>query len=611
MGYKKNDKSSFEQAELSVLKTLSEQKELNISYTKGNYPVHNLQGKNLFIPEQSLSTLGNYKQIIRGMIDSSAFRLRYHSEKIQQKFKSEQKTVQTIFEACEEVRTDIIGSNQLEGTAKNILAKASYQITSDPKILLDGDNEAPPIETILPLIVRESLTNKKLDYNARIEELMAQWGGLLETKVRKFIPDLKNKIYDQEEFSRAVMNMVKSINMADLDYKENEEKSDNPESKENQSDNNDKNNDEEKEKNLATQSEKNLARKKMDAEYAIEPDEKSKKKEKSDNFEEVGYKPNPHNNLDNSANHYKTYTTKYDQIIRAEELCDHEEIINLRKQLDIKLTKVKNINRKYINLFLRKLFSQQNRTWSYNLEEGLIDSRKLPILLANPCYLEYYKQEKEAENKNTIVTLLLDNSGSMRGRPITVAAISAEILARTLENFGIKVEILGFTTVEWKGGQSRKEWLHNNSPERPGRLNDLRHIIYKSAETPWRKARANLGVMLKEGILKENIDGEAVIWACNRLAMRQQSRRILMVISDGAPVDDSTISSNSALYLDSHLKHVTHTIETRSDIEMVAIGIGHDVSKYYSNAVTIKDVEELGNTMFQELTKLFDKKKAA
>jgi cobaltochelatase CobT len=303
---------------------------------------------------------------------------------------------------------------------------------------------------------------------------------------------------------------------------------------------------------------------------------------------------------------YKIFTRMFDEVIPAEHIADEKELSALRKQLDQKLESVQQATKRHANTFLRRLMSQKRRRWQFNLDEGMLDSARLAQAVADPAYNYYYKQEIDVEEKDTLVTLLIDNSGSMRGRPITVAAMSADILAKTLENCGISVEVLGFTSREWKGGKSRRLWQEQNSPTHPGRLNDLRNIIYKSFHTPWRRARKNLGLMLKEGLLKENIDGEAILWACGRMTMRPEKRRILMVISDGAPVDDSTLSTNGSDYLDAHLREVIHLVEEKTDIELLAIGIGHDVTRYYQRAVTIREVDELGSVMFSQLSRVLE-----
>lgn len=303
---------------------------------------------------------------------------------------------------------------------------------------------------------------------------------------------------------------------------------------------------------------------------------------------------------------YRIFTDRFDEVVEATELCDEEELGRLRSYLDQQLVHLQGAVTKLANRLQRRLMAQQSRSWDFDQEEGLLDAARLARVIINPAHSLSYKVEKDTEFKDTVVTLLIDNSGSMRGRPISIAAISADILARTLERCGVKVEILGFTTRAWKGGQSRERWLSEGRPPHPGRLNDLRHIVYKRADEPWRRARRNLGLMMREGLLKENIDGEALLWAHNRLIGRAEERRILMVISDGAPVDDSTLSVNSGTYLERHLRQVIAWIESRSPVELIAIGIGHDVTRYYSRAVTIMDAEQLGGTMIEQLASLFD-----
>ena len=318
--------------------------------------------------------------------------------------------------------------------------------------------------------------------------------------------------------------------------------------------------------------------------------------------------PRAGHNLGTGQDRYKVFTTRFDQVEDAANLCDAEELVRLRLQLDRQLAHLQGVVSRLANRLQRRLMAQQQRTWNFDLEEGLLDASRLARIVANPMHSLSFKREKETEFRDTVVTLLIDNSGSMRGRPITIAAMTADILARTLERCAVKVEILGFTTSQWKGGQARRLWNESGKPANPGRLNDLRHIVYKAADTPWRRARRNLGLMLREGILKENIDGEALAWAHNRLAMRPEQRRILMVISDGAPVDDSTLSVTPGNYLEHHLREVISYIETQSDIQLLAIGIGHDVTRYYRRAVTLMDAEELGGAVMSQLTDLFEEK---
>jgi cobaltochelatase CobT len=599
------ENKDFEQAESSVLRTISNQKDSNVNFRQGNSLNATLRGSTLNIPQISPNLSEAQIEAIRGMVDSAALQMRYHDKSTHHKLVPKDKSSsQDIFTAAEKARVEAIGSLQMDGVAKNIQKKITYDfLNNDYETLQEG--KPPPIDQAVYLLTLEELTGNKLPEITN--ELVDKWGSLIKARSSKQLKNLKKNINNQEKFAQDILSLIKDLKLSESGspQDENKDSDDNTETDESPSQ------ESEQEEHTQPQQEAsfeesfleddNQLTKESDSEVKVKPSEQGTevKVNISNNFENDTYIP------------YKIYTNQFDQIISAENLYDEDELAYLRKQLDIKLDKLNKMNRKAANNFLRKLLSQHSKSWNFNLEYGIIDSRKLPSLIADPNYLEYFKQEKESENVNTIITLLLDNSGSMRGRPITVAAMSAEILAKTLEACGIKVEILGFTTAEWKGGESRKKWQEDGSPKNPGRLNDLRHIIYKSADTPWRKARKNLGAMLKEGVLKENIDGEAILWAFKRLSLRPEKRRILMVISDGAPVDDSTISSNSVAYLDNHLREVINAVEKKSNIELVAIGIGHDVNRYYSHAATIKDVDELENTMFEQLTEIFENSKAA
>jgi cobaltochelatase CobT len=601
-------KPIFEQAESSVLRVISGNKNSSVKFRSGNSNQAVLINDTLSLPDQSPNTILSGTQIAssRGMVDSAALQMRYHDKKTHKSHApTSNKTANMIFDAAERARVESIGSLKMSGIAKNIENKIIHDfMTGDYE---NGEDSSTPVSQAIYLLVREALTGQKPPLIAK--ELIEKWGTLIRTKAAKQLHSLSKSIDNQDEFARASLDIIKRLRISETgEFKEKEDESDEDENKsENQSP--EENNEEQSQESQPTPAAS------FDENFTATPKKVGKiimdDKVATEQGSEIKYRPNTDSFSNTEAEPYKIYTKEFDQTVRAEELYDPEELTNLRKQLDKKLAQLGNINRRAANQFLRKLLSQQSKSWDYNLEDGIIDGRKLSTLIANPNYLEYFKSEKESENNNTIVTLLVDNSGSMRGRPITVAAMSAEILAKTLEACGVKVEILGFTTVEWKGGNSRKKWIDNGSPNHSGRLNDLRHIIYKSADTPWRKSRKNLGVMLKEGILKENIDGEAIIWACRRLSMRAEKRKILMVISDGAPVDDSTISANNTAYLENHLRHVIHTIEKQSSIELVAIGIGHDVTRYYQQSVAIKEVDELENTMFEQLSEIFSKNKAA
>jgi cobaltochelatase CobT len=596
----------FEHAESSVLRAISNKSEALVNFRQGNSVNPSLNGQTLFIPNISPKHSETELAAVRGMVDSAALQMRYHDSKVHQKLAPSKGSQRDIFVASEKARFESIGFLQMQGVAKNLLDKIVFDFLNNDFDTLE-EGKAPPIDQAVYLLTLQQLTGVKLPNITH--PLMEKWGNLIKAKSTKQLTQINGNINNQEEFAKNILELIKNLKLSEKGSidEDNSDKDGNEESEETppSSDESEENTSEAKQEPSFEESFKDAElqpAKDSTSEIKVKPSEKGTEVNANSSNEIPDY---------NQQLPYRIYTNQFDQIVGAENLYDEEELTHLRHQLDLKLAKLGKMNRKAANNFLRKLLSQHSKSWDFNLEYGILDSRKLPAIIADPNYLEYCKNEKESENNNTIVTLLLDNSGSMRGRPITVAAMSAEILAQTLELCGIKVEILGFTTVEWKGGKSRKKWLEAQSPKNPGRLNDLRHIIYKSADSPWRKSRKNLGVMLKEGILKENIDGEAILWAFHRLARRPEKRRILMVISDGAPVDDSTISTNNVSYLDNHLRSVINSIERKSDIELVAIGIGHDVNRYYSHAATIKDVDELEKTMFDQLTVIFSKNKAA
>ena len=460
------------------------------------------------------------------------------------------------------------------------------------------------IEDAVKLIIQEKLTNKKL--SKKLIAITNTWRKDLEPVIKESINELKSSIFKQKDFSAISLKLAKELQsiQAEIDVDQ-DNKDDNQDDINNEDDEQKQDNDEENQ-NLSeeeSEPEENLSSEQDDTDTDIIDDENSDSENNKDT--NPFYTP-PAEGKDNF--NYIAYTKKFDETIYAQDLCDKDELLRLRGNLDKQIENMDNIISQLANRLQRKLMAQQNRWWEFNLEEGVLDAARLPRIIINPLQSLSYKKEIASEFKDTIVTLLIDNSGSMRGRPITVAALSADILTRTLERCGVKVEILGFTTRSWKGGKARDEWIKNGRPSNPGRLNEIRHIIYKSANNPWRRSKTNLGLMLREGILKENIDGEAIEWATERLHKRSEKRKILMVISDGAPVDDSTLSTNSGSYLDRHLKQIIKKTEANTNIELLAIGIGHDVTRYYKQALTIVEVDQLGGAITNQLAILFDKK---
>ena len=444
-----------------------------------------------------------------------------------------------------------------------------------------------------------------IELNIITNKMLGFWEKELNEALYKHINFLKKNLENQEFYNQRFSKLLKEMNIFDSgdDEEENQDKNENEQSN-NENNNTDGQSQEDKE---TAKQEENLNG--LDADYDLNEFKMEEQLFDTDSNQESSENVIQKMNADLIKKEYKIFTTNFDEIEKAENLETPEEILKLRKNLDQQLITFQDLVTKLANKLQRQLLAKQNRSWDFDLEEGLLDSSKLTRFIMDPYNSLSFKKEKDQDFKDTVVTLLIDNSGSMRGRPITIAALCADILSRTLERCSVKVEILGFTTKNWKGGQSREEWNKQGKTKNPGRLNDLRHIVYKSADTHWRQSKKNLGLMLKEGILKENIDGEAITWAYNRLKKRKEERKILMVISDGAPVDDSTLSVNSGDFLEKHLKKIVKLIENKNDIEILAIGIGHDVSRYYSKAIKISDVQELGDVMTSQLSNLFDNKK--
>ena len=489
----------------------------------------------------------------------------------------------------------------LKGIEKNLKDNYSQIINLKRKDQLKTKEDVTVTEAF-ELYMLKKFHNIKL--NSLTEKMLSFWEKDFDNTINKNIKYLKDNLEDQYKYSLKFSEMLKELDIFQDDENE-ENKEDNQEngpdnpSNEDQDSNSEDNKEQNKEEEVDTS---------LDADYDISEYKLDEQLVDTDSNKQSKEQIIQKNNNLNLNLEYKIFTNKYDEITKAENLENAEDAAKLRKTLDQQLIGFQDIITKLANKLQRQLLAKQNRAWDFDLEEGLLDSSKLPRIIIDPYNSLSFKKEKDLDFKDTVVTLLIDNSGSMRGRPITIAAICADILSRTLERCSVKVEILGFTTKNWKGGQSREVWNKNGKPKTPGRLNDLRHIIYKSADTHWRQSKNNLGLMLKEGLLKENIDGEAISWAFSRLKKRKEERKILMVISDGAPVDDSTLSVNSGDFLEKHLKKIVNFIEDKTDIEILAIGIGHDVSRYYKRAIKITDVNELGDVMISQLNSLFEKK---
>ncbi len=559
------------------------------------------------LPEPPRRMTAEHAAVTRGLADAFAMRLACHDPKVHRKLVPEGDGARAIFDAVEQARVEAIGCRKLDGVAANIAAMLDARYAKS-KFADVTDRAEAPIEDALALMVRERLSGQSVPDGAR--KVVDLWRPWIEERAGDELVALDGLIEDQTAFAEALRDVLVAFDMAD------EIGSDRDEDDADQNDDDQGDDTTETEEQQEQTGSDEAAADAAESEAMPEDGEAEAMEAQADQQVEdladadaqesdVPWRPNtPFQNMPNAG--YRVYCDRYDETIRAEDLCDIEELDRLRGFLDKQLNQLQGVVTRLANRLQRRLMAQQNRGWDFDLEEGMIDPARLPRVVVDPMQPLAFKRERDTDFRDTVVTLLLDNSGSMRGRPITVAATCADILARTLERCGVKVEILGFTTRTWKGGQSRETWLSAGKPANPGRLNDLRHIIYKAADSPWRRARRNLGLMMREGLLKENIDGEALSWAHNRLLARPEQRRILMMISDGAPVDDSTLSVNPGNYLEQHLRQVIEEIETRSPVELIAIGIGHDVTRYYRRAVTIVDAEELGGAMTEKLAELFE-----
>ena len=589
-------KEKFKVAVSSAVKVISEKFDIEIKF--GN----NISSKkdSLTLPEVvSLKKLQDFTNF-RALADSEALKLKYTDNKTFNENEPKGTIAKALYSIAEKIRYEKIGSEKLKGVKNNIIQ--CYENKFKGRKIDEIKTEADvSITEAFELYLRSYFFNIK--QNNTTKKVLSYWKDLFDKKLKKNLNELNGYVENQAEFNRIIAELIDNLEFEDSDCKEKEEENETTEDNPSSEGTNDENNSTDEEQNQ--QADDSLSAIDNDIDSLIENDSLNQ-----DETDEAEGNPSTikikQKNL--LKNKYKIFTNEYDEIAEAKDLENENEITRLRKNLDQQLTNLQNIVTKLANKLQRLLLAKQNRSWEFDLEEGMLDSSKLSRVIINPLHALSYKNEKETEFKDTVVTLLIDNSGSMRGRPISVAAICADILSRTLERCSVKVEILGFTTKNWKGGKSREKWNVNNKPANPGRLNDLRHIIYKSADEPWRQSKKNLGLMLKEGLLKENIDGEALLWAFKRITKRKEERKILMIISDGAPVDDSTLSVNSGDYLEKHLKQTVKWIEDNSNVEILAVGIGHDVTRYYKKAIKIADVQELGDVMINQLTKLFSEK---
>ncbi len=588
-----NLKEKLKQALTSTARAISDdykiEKDIDQNKKKIDYfEINNLNSKNDFIKA-------------RAEYDTLALKMKFSDNKIYKKNLPSNSTCKSLYSIAEKIRYESLGIQMLKGIEKNIKENYNQTISLKRKDQLKTKEDVSIVEAF-ELYMLKNFHNIKL--NSLSNNMLRFWEKDFEKAISKHIKFLKENLEFQNNYSLKFSEILQEMEILN-----NDEKVDNNENDKDNDQNNPSNDDQNAEQeDLKDQNQQEEAEASLDADYDIDEykldDQLADNETEKQNQEQIIQKKSINEiNLD-----YKIFTNQFDEIIKAEHLEDANEASKLRKTLDQQLIGFQDVITKLANKLQRQLLAKQNRSWDFDLEEGLLDSSKLPRIVMDPYNSLSFKKEKDLDFKDTVVTLLIDNSGSMRGRPITIAAICADILSRTLERCSVKVEILGFTTKNWKGGQSREYWNKKGKIKRPGRLNDLRHIIYKGADIQWRQVKNNLGLMLKEGLLKENIDGEAISWAFNRLKKRKEERKILMVISDGAPVDDSTLSVNSGDFLEKHLKKVVKFIEDKTELEILAIGIGHDVSRYYNRAIKITDVNELGDVMISQLSNLFDKK---
>ena len=588
-------KEKFKLALTSTAKVISDDFELNSksSDKKKQKELNTIEIEDLNNPSDFMR--------LRAETDSAALKKKFSNETIYRKNLPSSSSSRSLYNIAEKIRYEVLGGKMLKGIEKNFNENYVQIINRKRKDQLKTKEDVPVAEAFELYMLKNFHQIKLSPLTSR---MLNFWEKDFEQSIEKHKKFLQENMEDQNNYSSRFSKILEEMNIFQSDEDDEKREENQDQGQDNPSnDNQNKDTEDNKEENNDQETQATL-----DADYNV--DEFNLDEQLSDDeSDEQSSEQIVQKNIDNINLDYKIFTTQFDEITKAENLENANEVSKLRRTLDQQLVGFHDVITKLANKLQRQLLAKQNRAWEFDLEEGLLDSSKLPRIIMDPYNSLSFKKEKDLDFKDTIVTLLIDNSGSMRGRPITIAAICADILSRTLERCSVKVEILGFTTKNWKGGQSREHWNKNSKPKTPGRLNDLRHIIYKGADTHWRQAKNNLGLMLKEGLLKENIDGEAISWAYNRIKKRKEERKILMVISDGAPVDDSTLSVNSGDFLEKHLKKMVKFIENKTEIEVLAIGIGHDVSRYYDKAIKITDVNELGDVMISQLSSLFDTKK--
>ncbi|MDB4232771.1 cobalamin biosynthesis protein CobT [Candidatus Pelagibacter sp.] len=592
-----NFKEQFKKALVSTAKVISEDYKLDVKKIDKDldskkidfFDVTNLSNKNDFIR-------------LRAETDSGALKKKFSNKEIFNKNLPKNPSCKSLYNIAEKIRYEVLGGKMLKGVGKNISENYNLKIASINKDQLKNKEDVPVTEAF-EFYMLKKFFNIKL--TAVSSKMLSFWEKDFDSSIDKHLDFLNKNLEDQDNYGLKFLEILESMDVFNSNNNENNE---DDVVKDNEQENKSKDDDNNKPDGQEEDNKQDQAQASLDAGFDLGDQQMDEQLEDSDSFEESTENLIQKTDLNNAFQEYKVFTKEFDEIAKAETLEDLKETQKLRKNLDQQLIGFQDLITKLANKLQRQLLAKQNRAWEFDLEEGLLDSSKLTRIIMDPYNSLSFMKEKDLDFKDTIVTLLIDNSGSMRGRPITIAALCADILSRTLERCSVKVEVLGFTTKNWKGGKSREAWAKSEKPKNPGRLNDLRHIIYKGADTHWRQSKNNIGLMLKEGLLKENIDGEAISWAFNRIKKRKEERKILMVISDGAPVDDSTLSVNSGDFLEKHLKKMVKFIETKSDVEILAIGIGHDVSRYYDKAIKITDVHELGDVMISQLSGLLENK---
>ena len=596
MNKEDNLKEKFKQALISTIKVISDEYRVKTELKE------NLSSKNYnFFELDNLSSKQDYIKL-RAETDSEALKRKFSNKEIYKKNLPKNSSCRSLYDISEKIRYELLGTKMLKGISKNLKENYNHKIVIKRKDQLKTREDVSISEAFELYMLKNFFDIKLIPLS---EKILSFWENDFKTSLDKHLNYLNKNLENQEIYNSKFSQLLQEMEIF---------KSENYDEEENQKNANEQDNNLNRDAENESQSDQEKSQQEqdqngIDADYDLDEYRMDEQLVDTDLDKQSSETVFQKMNAGIEDKEYKIFTSQFDEITMAENLESKEEITKLRKSLDQQLVSFQDLITKLANKLQRQLLAKQNRAWEFDLEEGLLDSSKLTRIIMDPYNSLSFKKEKDLDFKDTVVTLLIDNSGSMRGRPITIAAICADILSRTLERCSVKVEILGFTTKNWKGGKSREEWNKNNKPKNPGRLNDLRHIIYKGADIHWRQSKRNLGLMLKEGLLKENIDGEAISWAFNRLKKRKEERKILMVISDGAPVDDSTLSVNSGDFLEKHLKKVVKFIESKSEIEILAIGIGHDVSRYYNKAIKITDVQELGDVMIGQLSGLFDNKK--